>query len=91
MDKIIGSETTYHGDEHPYLRGNRVRIGAVLKGAARENSGDHPYLTTDLDIEAAGGVTADDRVDVAPIIDGRVSFVTSDARAVDLACFAHLQ
>ena len=30
----LGSTTTYHGDEHPYLRGLKVRIVAVMKRAA---------------------------------------------------------
>ena len=34
MKKVIGATTTYHGDEHRYLRGHDVRIVAVLKNAA---------------------------------------------------------
>ena len=33
--RVIGRRTTYHGDEHPYLRGYKVRIVAVLKNAAK--------------------------------------------------------
>jgi hypothetical protein len=80
---IIGSTTRYHGTEHPYLRGHRVRIVAVLKA-------DGAYLTDELDIAAAGGVTAADRVEVQPWLpkEKRFSFVTSDPKAADLACFA---
>ena len=38
MNKVIGTVTTYHGDEHPYLRGHKVRIVAVLKNALLEES-----------------------------------------------------
>jgi len=79
----IGTVTTYHGTEHPYLRGHRVRIVAVLKA-------DGAYLKDDLDIAAAGGVTAADRIEVQPWLpeEKRFSFVTSDPKAADLACFA---
>lgn len=45
------------------------------------------------DLERAGGVTADDRVEVQPWLaaEGRFSFVSSDPRAIDLACFASLK
>ena len=38
-------------------------------------------------------VTADDRVEVQPWLaaEGRFSFVSSDPRAIDLACFASLK
>lgn len=45
MAKIIGSTTTYHGTEHPYLKGYKVRIVAVLKNAARP----------DIDVDGPGG------------------------------------
>ena len=32
MKKTIGTVTTYHGSEHAYLRGHKVRIVAVMKG-----------------------------------------------------------
>ena len=35
MKQVIGLETTYTGNEHPYLVGYRVKVIAVLKGAAR--------------------------------------------------------
>ena len=45
------------------------------------------------DLERAGGVTADDRVEVQPWLaaERRFSFVSSDPRAIDLACFASLK
>ncbi len=93
--QTIGTTTTYHGTEHRYLSGHRVRITAVIKGAAGPDydpDAEGAYLTDDEDIARAGGVTADDRVDVQPWIEreGRFSFVSSDPCAVDLACFAHL-
>jgi len=97
MDKIIGKTTTYHGDEHRYLRGHEVRIVAVFKGALRRDY--HPDADTsgalmdDEDIRRAGGVTADDRVEAQPWIEkeGRFSFVSSDPRAIDLDCFKALR
>jgi len=90
MKPVIGSVTTYVGEEHPYLRGRKVKILAVLRDVP--GTDDHASFTSDFEVEAAGGVQATDRVDVAPLIGGRrPSFVTSDARAVDLECFAHLR
>ena len=94
MTKILGSTTTYHGTEHPFLQGLTVRIVAVLKNRARPDGDGHndDYVTDDVDLDRAGGVTADDRIEVQPWMEdeGRFSFVTSDPRAVDLACFRHL-
>jgi hypothetical protein len=87
--KLIGSDTKYIGTEHAYLAGYAVRIVAVMKNALV--SDEHEYLTTDAEIASAGGVTADDRIEIAPIMrGGRVSFASSDARATDLDCFREL-
>ena len=93
MAKILGNTTTYHGTEHPYLRGHKVLIVAVMKRAAapsHDPDRDGSYLRDEEDIARAGGGTADDRVEVQPWLEGeqRWSFVASDPRAVDLACFA---
>jgi hypothetical protein len=96
MAKILGRTTTYHGTEHPYLNGYKVRIIAVLKNAARPDidvdGPDYAHLSDEDDLARAGGVTADDRIEVQPWMEkeGRFSFVTSDPRAVDLACFRKL-
>jgi hypothetical protein len=95
MAKILGSTTTYHGDEHPYLRGLKVRIVAVMKGAAapdHDPDRDDCYLRDEDAIARAGGVTAEDRVEVQPWLEGeqRWSFVCSDPRALDLGCFKKL-
>ena len=93
MKKTLGTVTTYHGNEHRYLRGHQVRIIAVIKNAAREDyDADDGYLTDEEDIARHGGVTADDRVEVQPWIEKeeRFSFVSSDPRAIDLDCFKHL-
>ena len=95
MTKIIGGVTTYRGSEHAYLRGYNVRIVAVMKGAASPDYDPDKYgtyLRDDRAIARAGGVTADDRVEVQPWIkrDGRFSFVTSDVNASELECFEHL-
>ena len=96
MKKIIGKVTTYHGDEHPYLKGYQVRIVAVLHNAAKPDidvdGPDYDHISDDEDLERAGGVTAHDRIEVQPWIEkeGRFSFVSSDPLAADLACFKHL-
>jgi|CXWL01.1.fsa_nt_gi hypothetical protein len=88
--RVIGRRTTYHGDEHPYLRGYDVVIVAVLKDALRVE--EHGHLTTEEEVRGAGGVSADDRIEIAPFLpkEGRLSFVTSDPRAIDLEAFSHL-
>jgi len=95
--RVIWTTTTYQGpaDEHPYLNGYQVRITAVIKGGCapdRDADTDCPYLTDDDDIARAGGVGPHDRIDVQPWLEkeGRFSFASSDARAIDLACFAGL-
>ena len=95
--KIIGTVTRYSGSEHGYLRGYDVRIVAVLHKGNTEPDADgeipgYEHLDNDTDIARFGGVTANDRIEVAPFIEkeGRFSWVTSDPRAEDLACFAKL-
>ncbi len=93
--KTLGIVTTYHGTEHRYLRGQKVRIIAVFKNAARPDfdpDAEDGYIDDDDAIARCGGVTADDRVEVQPWIEkeGRFSFASSDPRATDLECFAHL-
>ena len=95
MAKTIGTITTYDGNEHPYLRGHEVRVVAVMKGAAapdHDPDRDGMYLRDEDDVARVGGVTAHDRIEVQPWLEReqRWSFVTSDPRAVDLACFGHL-
>ncbi len=93
--KALGTVTTYHGTEHPYLRGHKVRIIAVFKNVARSDydpDAEDGYLNDADAIARSGGVTADDRVEVQPWLEKeeRFSFVSSDPRAIDLAAFAHL-
>ncbi len=93
--RIIGKTTTYQGKEHRSITGRTVRIIAVLKGAATQNhnpDADDAYLNSDEAIVAAGGVSADDRVEVLVWGEAqqRFSFVSMDPLATDLACFAHL-
>jgi hypothetical protein len=94
--RTIGITTTYDGTELRYLRGHRVRIVAVLKNALRADydpDHDGQHITDEDDLARAGGVTADDRVEVQSWLEaeGRFSFVSSDPRAIDLACFASLK
>ena len=89
MPRIIGAVTRYEGTEHSFMSGLEVRIVAVLKGTAapsRDPDAEYPYLRDDEDVVYSGGVTEHDRLEVQPWIEeeGRFSFVTSDARAVDL-------
>ncbi len=88
--RVIGRRTTYQGTEHPYLRDHIVIVVAVLKDALRVEDCEH--LQDERAIRASGGVGPFDRVEVASWLasKGRVSFATSDPRAVDLGCFAHL-
>jgi hypothetical protein len=92
----LGTTTTYDGTEHAYLRGHEVRIVAVLKNALRADydpDREGQYIRDEEDLERAGGVTADERVEVQPWLaaERRFSFVSSDPRAIDLACFASLK
>jgi len=79
MKKIIGKVTTYHGDEHRYMKDYKVRIVAVLKNAAKPDidvdGPDYAHLSDDDDIARAGGVGIHDRIEVQPWIEkeGRFS------------------
>jgi hypothetical protein len=88
--RVIGRRTTYHGDEQPYLRGYEVVVIAVIKDPIR--FGGYGYVTTEEDLLCLGGVGPDDRIEVSPILPGagRLSFATSDPRAIDLEIFRHL-
>lgn len=89
--RVIGRRTTYHGDEHRYLRGHEVVVVAVLKDAL--DGGEYASLRTEEAVRAAGGVSANDRLEVAPFLpnEGRLSFATSDPRAVDLGAWKSLR
>lgn len=91
----IGSDTTYLGSEIPGLRGQKVRIFAVLRGALRPDANpdaDDYYVKDGETLARLGGVTAEDCIDAAPVLpDGTTSFVHVDPRAIDLECFAHLR
>jgi hypothetical protein len=95
VERVIGNITTYIGDEIPGLKGDRVRIRAVLRGALRADvnvDADDHYVSDDATLARLGGVTAEDRLDVQPWIEaaGRFSFVSVDPRAVDLDAFRDL-
>jgi len=93
---IIGTVTTYHGDEHRYLRGYKVRIVAVLKNAAKPDidvdGPEYANINDEEELRCVGGVTANDRIEVQPWLEeeNRFSFVTSDPKATDLACFKNI-
>ena len=93
---VIGRTTTYHGTEHGYLRGYTVKIIAVIKNAARPDydpDTDDQYITDEEELARAGGVTADDRIEVQPWLEkeGRFSFVSSDPKATDLEAFKNIR
>ena len=95
-EPVIGRLTTYHGSEHAHLQGYTVKIIAVIKNAARADydpDADGQYITDEEELVRAGGVTADDRIDVQPWLEkeGRFSFVSSDPLAADLECFGFLR
>ncbi|MBU8901039.1 hypothetical protein KRR26_36185 [Corallococcus sp. M34] len=91
----IGIDTTYLGNEIPGLRGQKVRIFAVLRGGLRPDAdpdSDDYYVNNNETLARLGGVTTEDCIDAAPILpDGTTSFVHVDPRAIDLECFAHLR
>jgi hypothetical protein len=89
-DKMIGTEMTYTGKTHSFLTGQRVRVLAVIKGAARSDyNADQPgrYIIDADELAAVGGVTADDLLDVQPWIAKRNawSFASSDAKLSEVA------
>ena len=94
-EKVIGAITTYLGDEIPGLKGQKVRVLYVLRGALRPDhdpEAEDALVDDEETLERLGGVTAWDRVDAQMIHpDGRQSFVHLDPRAVDLELFAHLR
>ena len=92
MGKVIGQITTCNSTEHRYLAHHEVKIIAIIKGAAAPDldpDADLAIATTDEELEHLGGLDANDRVDVVPWIEaaGRFSFVSSDPKATDLACY----
>jgi hypothetical protein len=94
MAKILGSITTYLGDEIKGIKGHQVRILAVLRGALRPDAdpdADGFFVNDEEELARLGGVTAEDRIDVQPIDrKGRQSFVHVDPKATDLEIFKYL-
>lgn len=91
--EIIGTITRYVGHEFPHLRDRDIKIVVVLKNLAKlgvsYDSEDFDMVHTDEGIVKAGGVTADDCIEVQPWMDDekRFSWISSDPVATDLACF----
>jgi hypothetical protein len=85
--KIIGSTTTYVGNEIPGLHGKRVRVYAVMRGGV-DIDDDDSFVTDDETLARLGGVQAGDRVDIAHLrANGTCSFVHCDPLASELECF----
>ena len=91
MKKTIGNTTTYQGSEFGFMKNQKVRIVAILRSEVDPDSED-AFVKDDQHLTRLGGVKAGDRIEVQPWIEkeGRFSWVTSDPKAVDLACFKHL-
>jgi len=80
MDQIIGTHTKINKDsELSYLNSYPIRILAVMKDGARVES--------DEELEALGGIVADDTVIVAPIVRGQPSRYGGEPLARELTCF----
>jgi hypothetical protein len=91
MKKTIGKTTTYNGNEFGFMKNQKVRIVAILRSDVDPDS-DDAFVKDDQHLARLGGVKAGDRIEVQPWIEkeGRFSWVTSDPKAVDLACFRQL-
>jgi len=70
---ILGTVHIYRGEFHKGMRGWRVVVVSVLRG--------EELLTREDEI---GELREGDRLEVRPIIDGRLSFVSYDAAVVEL-------
>jgi hypothetical protein len=73
MKSILNTIHIYRGDFHKGMIGWRVVVGAVLRG---EES-----LTDEREI---GELRDGDRLEVRPVVEGRLSFVSYDAEVGDL-------
>ncbi|MBN2715750.1 MAG: hypothetical protein JXX14_07830 [Deltaproteobacteria bacterium] len=91
MTKIIGTTTTYKGSEFGFMKNLKVRIVAILRSDVDPDSED-AFVKDDQHLARLGGVKPNDRIEVQPWIEkeGRFSWVTSDPKATDLACFKQL-
>lgn len=93
----IGKVTTFIGkDEHKYLKGYKVRIIGVIRNSLKPGydcDRDYEYVDENIILNERGPVTKWDRIEVQSWIEkeGRFSFVSSDPRATDLACFRNLR
>lgn len=81
--KTIGQRFTYKGTRHPYLNDRDVVVVAVHVGALVDVD-DVFIVTHDEDLPRKGINPARDLVEVAPLVNGRPSFATSDAMASEL-------
>jgi len=71
----IGDKVIYKGQYHTWAAGQEVVIVAVHKGAR--------IITGNQALAIAGGVGPGDLIEFAPMVDGRLSFVTSDGKPAD--------
>lgn len=79
----INQDATYTGTYHTWATNSRVKVKAIIRG-------EELYLTTNEELEAAGGIKPGDRVEFQPYIQAQngemvPSFVTSDAPASDFS------
>ncbi len=95
MINVLGTITTYSGREMPKLWGCRVRVVGVLKNALCPDVNIPAralYINDEAVLRRAGGITANDRLEVQPLDAlGRPGFVYLDPKADDLEAFAFLK
>ncbi len=77
----IGNDVIYIGAYHAFATNQRVKVKAIIRG-------EDLYLTSNEELDQAGGVKPGDRVEFQPYIQAHngemvPSFVTSDASLMD--------
>lgn len=78
----IGDDVRYIGSDHTFLIGQTVQVVSVLKGYFVEPD-KSIIITNNAELEKHGGITEQDLVEVAPYVNGQISFA-SDARLSEL-------
>jgi hypothetical protein len=84
---IIGKVATYHGVEHPYLVGSKIRVVAVVKRPDGDPDRGAVCVTREELLAAGGLAPANDILEVVPWLGVpfcRWGAVPSDVRLADL-------
>lgn len=77
----IGADMRYIGSTHGFMHGQTVRVVAVHRGHFADPDTSQIIDKTGEVVEAG----APDMVEVAPYVEGRPSWITSDAGVDELA------